>query len=99
MAGVQAASWAGLSFFGPGPAGPQRRLTKGLGPAQEWSKLEPAAQAAAERLSAMRLTCQFLATFFHCPLPLDPCLLPLTHHLPLDHRRRPSANKSQTLPP
>src|SRR5260370_6078834 len=96
---LQAVSRAGPSFFGPGPAGPQRRLTKGLGPAQERSKPEPAAQAAAERLSATCLTCQFSATFFHCPSPLDPHLLPLTHHLPLDHRRRPSANKSQTLPP
>ena len=44
----------------------------------------------AERLSEPR---------FSLPLTIRPRFSFLTHCLPLDYRRKPSANKSQTLPP
>ncbi len=82
---LQAVSRAGPSFFGLGRAGPQRWLTKGLGPAQEMSKLEPAAQATAECLSAMCLTCLPLASR---PSPLAPLIASLsttgTGHLQIE---------------
>src|SRR5258708_22297549 len=94
---LQALGRAGPSFFGPGPAGPQRRLTKGLGPAQKRSKPEPAAQATAEHLSATCLTCQLLATF---SLPLAPRHSPLApHSLPPSQPPEQDISKQITNPP
>ena len=94
---LQALSRAGPSFFGPGPAGPQRRLTKGLGPAQKRSKPEPVAQATAERLSATCLTCQLLAMF---SLPLAPRRSPLApHSLPPSQPPAQDIYKQITNPP
>src|SRR5258708_9478681 len=97
MAQLQALSQAGLSFLGPGPGGTQRWMTKGLGRAQKRSKPEPAAQAAAERLSATCLTCQLLATF---SLPLTPRRSPLApHSLPPSQPPAQDIYKQITNPP